>query len=142
MRPETPASPVASGSRSVVRWRWLTLGGLALLAALLSTTVPAALRPSQDARRRDVAVTARRYAFVPTRLEVQQDDLIKITLTAEDIAHSFTIDAYRIAKRAGSGQTVTFEFRADRAGTFEYYCNLAIDDGCRAMKGELVVHSR
>ena len=65
---------------------------------------------------------------------------MKITFTASDIAHSFTIDnPYRIAKRAGSGQTVTFEFRADQAGTFAFYCNLTQDERCRQMKGELVV---
>jgi heme/copper-type cytochrome/quinol oxidase subunit 2 len=53
-----------------------------------------------------------------------------------------TIDAYRIAKRVGPGQPVTFEFRADRPGTFPYYCNLQIEDGCRQMRGELVVRPR
>ena len=49
---------------------------------------------------------------------------MKITLHSEDIAHSLTIDGYRIAKRVGGGQTVTFEFRADQPGTFPIYCNL------------------
>ncbi len=101
------------------------------------------LAPQQPAgARREIAVSARRYEFVPGRLVVDQNDLVKIDFTAEDIPHSFTIDAYRIAKRAGAGQTVTFEFRADQAGTFPYYCNLAIDEGCRKMHGELVVRAR
>ena len=92
--------------------------------------------PSRSASR------LRRYAFNPPRIEVNQDDLVKIELRTEDIAHSLTIDAYRIAKRVGPGHPVTFEFRADRAGTFPYYCNLQIDDGCRQMHGELVVRPR
>lgn len=91
---------------------------------------------------REFDVSARRYRFTPDRLEVREGDLVTIHLTAEDIPHSFTIDAYRIAKRANPGQTVTFEFRADRAGRFPFYCNLAIDDGCRDMRGELVVQPR
>ena len=43
---------------------------------------------------------------------------------------------------ASVGQTVTFEFRADRTGTFPYYCNLAIDEGCRQMHGELIVRPK
>jgi nitrous-oxide reductase len=88
------------------------------------------------------SVTARRYAFDPPRIEVTQDDLVKIELQTTDIAHSITIDAYRIAKRVSPGQPVTFEFRADRPGTFPYYCNLQIEDGCRQMRGELVVRPR
>ena len=58
------------------------------------------------------------------------------------IAHSFTIDAYRIAKRVSPGHPVVFEFRADKPGTFPIYCNLQIDEGCRQMKGELIVKQK
>jgi len=88
---------------------------------------------------REFSVTGRDNSFAPGRIEVQKDDLVKITFTAADIAHSFTVDSYRIAKRAGAGQTVVFEFRADHAGTFPFYCNLSQDDKCKQMKGELVV---
>ena len=91
---------------------------------------------------RTFAVGAHKYTFNPPRIEVNQDDLIRITLDADDIAHSLTIDAYRIAKRAHPGQPVTFEFRADQPGTFPYYCNLQLDDGCRRMRGELIVRPR
>jgi heme/copper-type cytochrome/quinol oxidase subunit 2 len=88
------------------------------------------------------SVSAHRYAFEPKRIEVNQDDLVKIELSTADIAHSLTIDDYRIAKRVGPGQPVTFEFRADRPGTFPYYCNLQGEDGCRQMRGVLVVKPR
>ena len=88
------------------------------------------------------SVTAHRYAFDPPRIEVNQDDLVKIQLRTDDIAHSLTIDDYRIAKRVGPGQPVTFEFRADRAGEFPFYCNLQVEDGCRQMRGVLVVKPR
>jgi heme/copper-type cytochrome/quinol oxidase subunit 2 len=94
------------------------------------------------AAQRQFEVVARKFSFTPPRIEVVQDDLVKITLRSEDIAHSFTIDGYRIAKRVAAGQTVTFEFRADQAGTFPIYCNLRQDDGCKKMKGELVVKPR
>jgi heme/copper-type cytochrome/quinol oxidase subunit 2 len=88
------------------------------------------------------AVRAHRYAFEPARIEVSQDDLVKIELKTDDIAHSLTIDEYRIAKRVGPGAPVTFEFRADKAGTFPFYCSLQVEDGCRKMRGVLVVKPR
>jgi hypothetical protein len=42
-------------------------------------------------------------------------------------------------KRAGAGQTVTFEFRADQSGSFPFYCNLSQDAKCKDMKGTLTV---
>jgi heme/copper-type cytochrome/quinol oxidase subunit 2 len=117
----------------------------ALLASTRSGSVVAGeslTAAGQDPTVRSWSVTASRYKFSPSRLEVSQNDLVKIELRSEDIAHSMTIDAYRIAKRVSPGHPITFEFRADQPGTFPFYCNLQIEDGCRQMHGELVVKPR
>ena len=103
-----------------------------------------AFAQEQAPTRREFVINAKKYDYSPPRLEVTQDDLVKITITVpkEDIAHSFTIDGYRIAKRVGAGQSVTFEFRADQPGTFPIYCNLRQDEKCRDMRGTLVVKPR
>ena len=89
---------------------------------------------------REFVIVGDDFAFSPGRIEVQKDDLVQLKFTAKDIAHSFTIDApYRISKRASTGQTVVFEFRADETGRFTFYCNLTQDDRCKKMKGELIV---
>jgi cytochrome c oxidase subunit 2 len=110
---------------------------VAIAAVLLVAAGPSAQQQAPTAR--PFSVTAKRYQFDPGRIEVRQNDLVRITLSTEDIAHSLVIDAYRISKRVGPGAPVTFEFRADRAGTFPFYCNLQTEDGCRRMHGELVV---
>jgi cytochrome c oxidase subunit 2 len=122
--------------RHAIVWIGL-LGGAA--AVWLAARPTAGLAQEQAPARKSVSVTARKYAFSPSRIEVRQGDIVQVTLDATDIAHSFTVDEYRIAKRAAPGQPVTFEFRADRPGTFRFYCNLKQDDGCRNMQGELVV---
>src|SRR6185503_16235212 len=101
----------------------------ALLAGVLA--IASVNAQDQGPTAKPFVITLHRYAFDPARIEVNQDDLVKIELHSEDIAHSLTIDDYRISKRVSRDQPVTFEFRADRAGTFPYYCNLQIDDGCR-----------
>jgi heme/copper-type cytochrome/quinol oxidase subunit 2 len=118
--------------------------GLVLMdtAGRVPAVAAAGSRQEPEPGRREFTVTARKYAFSPSRIEVRQDDLVKITFTTDDIPHSFTIDEYRIAKRAGPGQTIVFEFRADQPGTFRFYCNLTVDDRCREMRGEFVVRAR
>lgn len=113
-----------------------------VLLLTLALTASALSAQDQGPTAKPFSVNAHRYAFEPARIEVNQDDLVKIELRTGDIAHSLTIDAYRIAKRVGPGQPVTFEFRADRAGTFPFYCNLQVEDGCRQMRGVLVVKPR
>jgi cytochrome c oxidase subunit 2 len=114
--------------------------GWVIAAGLL---VPAALAAQDPVpNRREFTITARNHTFTPNRMEVSQDDLVKVTLRSEDHPYSFAIDSYRIVKRTGGGQTIAFEFRADHAGTFEFYCNLTADAGCRDMKGTLVVKGK
>lgn len=110
------------------------------LACLVFAAVSfAGLSATEQSQTREFTITGRDHRYSPSRIEVQKDDLVKITFLAEDMPHSFNNEHYRIAKRAGSGQSVTFEFRADQAGTFEFYCNLKQDERCRDMKGQLVV---
>jgi len=93
----------------------------------------------QGGQLREFNVIGEHYAFTPAVLTVDHGDLVKVNFTAKDIAYSFAIDAYRISKRAGAGQSVTFQFRADTAGEFQIYCNLTADPKCKDMKGTLKV---
>ena len=117
---------------------WVLLGaGVCLLVW------PRAVRGQEQApNRREFTITAKSYNFSPTRIEVAQDDLVKITVRSEDEAHSFVIDGYRIMKRVPAGGSTTFEFRADKAGTFAFYCSMTNAPDHGRMRGELVVAGR
>jgi heme/copper-type cytochrome/quinol oxidase subunit 2 len=99
-----------------------------------------AQEPAQN--RRDFTIVAKDHVFTPNKLEVAQDDLVKITLRSEDLPVSFAIDAYRIIKRVAGHSSITFEFRAAQAGTFPFYCNLTKDPGCKDMTGTLNVRPK
>ncbi|MEI6667123.1 MAG: cupredoxin domain-containing protein [Acidobacteriota bacterium] len=125
-------------SRALGRRRFLaTLPRLVAGASVLGGLGSAL---AQDAGRHDLTIKVRKHQFSQARIEVAQGDILKITLVAEDVPHSFTVDQYRISKRAVPGTPVTFEFRADRAGTFPFYCNLTAEDpDCKNTRGLLVV---
>lgn len=120
--------------------------GLFLIGAgtcvLAGPAVIRLLAQEQAPNRRDFTITIRDYRFSPDRIEVTQDDLVKITLHADDQAHSFAIDEYRIVKRIPAGGSTTFEFRADRPGTFPFYCGMTSSEGHNRMRGQLVVRPR
>jgi len=111
-------------------------------ALVLTLAVFGLLVRAQEGGERKVAVSAHKYSFSPARVEVQQDDLVRVTFSTTDIPHSFTIDKYRIAKRVESGRPIVFEFRADQPGRFPIYCNLTADERCKEMVGELIVRGR
>jgi len=108
------------------------------LAAAVLLLVRTAAQDQGQAR--EFNVVGDHYAFSPATLTVNRNDLVKITFTAQDMPHSFSIDgSYRISKRAGAGQSVTFEFRADQPGNHAIYCALSTDPKCKEMKGTLSV---
>jgi len=111
-------------------------------AIVLTLSVFGLLGLAQEGGERRFTVSAHKYAFSPSRIEVQQDDLVRVTFSTSDIPHSFTIDRYRIAKRVEPGRPIVFEFRADQPGRFPIYCNLTTDERCKEMVGELIVKGR
>jgi heme/copper-type cytochrome/quinol oxidase subunit 2 len=113
---------------------------LLLAAVALSAAALTAQEPAQN--RREFTIVAKDHVFTPNKLEVSQDDLVKITLRSEDVPVSFAIDAYRIVKRVSGKTSITFEFRADQPGTFPFYCNLTMDPGCKDMRGVLNVRAK
>ncbi len=103
---------------------------------------PAAATAQEAPSRRELTIVAHESTFEPNRIEVLQNDLVRITLKSEQHARSFAIDAYRISKRVAGGGAITFEFHANQPGTFAFYCNLTSVQACRDMKGTLVVNAK
>lgn len=112
---------------------------LGKMAALFAGALPQQQPDPEPAGRRTFAVTARKFEFEPEVIDVRRNDVVRLTITSADIAHSFTVDAYRIQKRIPAGGSVTFEFRADEVGRFPFYCSMRADPGCENMRGELIV---
>lgn len=113
-------------------------------AALLMAAAAGAVLAAQEQApsRPRFTLVAREYRYSPDRIEVMQDDLVRLTIRSEDVTYSFAIDEYRIVRRVPAGGETTFEFRADRTGTFRFYSNLTTDSAHASMQGQLVVRPR
>jgi cytochrome c oxidase subunit II len=118
------------------------LAGPALFRMRAHAAPAAAAAQEQAPNRREFSIHATDYRFSPDRIEVTQDDLVKLTVQSGDVAYSFTIDEYRLARRIPAGGSTTIEFRADRTGSFPYYSNMTNDGRHASMRGQLVVRGR
>jgi nitrosocyanin len=49
---------------------------------------------------------------------------IKVTNTAKDKQHGFSIDEFKVSEVIDQGKTTTVKFGAEKAGTFRVYCQL------------------
>ena|SRR5215204_5078848 len=118
--------------------------GACLLAGSASRlfAAPTPLGQDQAPNRREFSISAREYRFSPDRLEVMQDDLVKLTVESADVPYSFTIDEYRLSRRIPAGAKTVIEFRADQVGTFDFYSNMTSDARHQKMRGQLSVRRR
>lgn len=113
-------------------------GGMDLTAGEPTYAVtPAA---AADAKADDTfEVTGTNFSFTPSEMKVKKGDVVKIVFKNASGFHDFAIDEYQVrAPRIKGGDSYTFTFKADKAGTFEYYCSVGKHRDM-GMKGNLIV---
>ena len=87
---------------------------------------------------REFTIRGDQFAFHPRRIEVQKDDIVKITFTAVDMPHSFTLDD--VPDRQARQRRADGDLRVPRRPAApRFYCNLTQDDRCKGMHGEIIV---
>ncbi len=86
----------------------------------------------------DVYMTAVRSHFTPEHVEVKKGDTVRWHVTnidkVKDATHGFGLAAYNISLSIEPGETVNFEFVADKEGTFSWYCT----EFCSALHLEMM----
>jgi len=86
----------------------------------------------------EVAMIAENFKFTPSTITVQKGDKVRLTITAKDIPHTFTLPIFGIDRDIPAGQTVVIEFLADKEGQFTYYCNMP-GHTTKGMTGRIIV---
>jgi cytochrome c oxidase subunit 2 len=91
---------------------------------------------------RTIDVVASRFKFEPSIIRVAHGERIRLRLRSADRDHHFAIKAFGVkALIPKTGEAVTVDFVADRAGTFEFTCAEYCGTGHSAMKGRVVVRA-
>lgn len=96
--------------------------------------------PAAQAETREFGVVAQRYEFIPDRIEVEQGDHVHITVRSADGTHGFSIRSFGIHEEVPrTGEPVSIDFDATRAGMFEITCSEYCGRGHSAMRATLIV---
>ena len=83
--------------------------------------------------------TNRGFAFTPGMFAVKKGARVKVTFKNGGGTHDFRIDGYNVGTNVmQNGQSQTFEFVADKAGIFEFYCSVG-NHRAMGMKGTFTV---
>lgn len=94
---------------------------------------------TENSKAKVFAVEGTNFAFSQKEIRVKKGDTVRINLTSKDGFHDFVIDEFNAATDGvQTGESVSVEFVADKAGSFEYYCSIGSHRQL-GMKGALIV---
>ena len=121
----------------------LTLASIAaasLLAAFLLRAQDAAPAPSQSGEPKKITVTAKKFEFNPSHIELKVNEPVEITFQSEDTKHGFEQKELGVEKVVFSkDEPQTVKFTPAKAGTYPFKCAKFCGMGHGGMKGEIVV---
>ena len=119
--------------------------GAVLGMALLSGTAIASTRqdPGAAPAPRVIEVTAKRFMFEPSQIEVTEGERVRLMVKSADGVHGMQIKKFKVNKLIPrGGQAVTIDFVASAPGTYEILCSEECGEGHDSMQGTLVVKAK
>jgi cytochrome c oxidase subunit 2 len=90
-----------------------------------------------------IEIVAKRFAFVPSRIEVTEGETVRLVVRSGDGVHGIEIKQFKVSEEIRRGPTpVMIEFTANAVGEFEIACSEFCGKGHEEMRGKLVVVPR
>jgi cytochrome c oxidase subunit 2 len=86
-----------------------------------------------------VRMTARKFEYTPSQIMLKKGVPVVLEITALDRDHGFKVPELGIRADLKSGQVTRIRIVPDRAGTFEFRCDVFCGSGHEDMSGEIVV---
>jgi cytochrome c oxidase subunit 2 len=115
------------------------------LSQLFSATAVATLCLAARARSSPVAaeqviyLTAKKFEYSPSEVIVKKGEPVVIEIVSLDRKHGFTIPDLNVRSDVRPGAKNIVRFTPDKAGTFNFHCDLFCGAGHEDMAGTLVV---
>ena len=111
------------------------LGAMALAMVFCS----ARARSGAAATEQVIHLTARKFDYSPNQITVKKGQPVVIEIVSLDRKHGFTIPDLKVRSDVKPGAQNVVRFTPDKAGTFNFHCDLFCGSGHEGMAGTLVV---
>jgi cytochrome c oxidase subunit II len=89
---------------------------------------------------RVVRITAKRFEYSPASISLKKGEPVVLELVSLDRVHGFNAPDFKLRSDVKPNEITRLEFTPDRAGTFEFHCDVFCGSGHEDMSGEFVVH--
>jgi cytochrome c oxidase subunit II len=106
------------------------------LSSVFASTASAADRPEEP---RAIAITAKRFEFVPSTITLKKGETVKLVVRSEDVTHGLFLRGLKIDTDLAPGETQEITVTPQAAGTFNAICHHFCGSGHGGMKLTVVV---
>ena len=90
---------------------------------------------------RTIKVVARKFVFIPNEIVVRQGEAVVLEFTAPEVAMGFCAPALGLRTLIVAGEPARVAWQPDRAGRFDFLCDVFCGEGHEGMNGHLVVQA-
>jgi cytochrome c oxidase subunit 2 len=107
-----------------------------LLIALAAGSLFGPLARSQE---RVIRIVAKKFEFTPAEIRLARGVPVILEFTTEDVAMGFSAPDFKAEVEIVPGKTAQLRLVPDKAGTFDFICDVFCGDGHEDMGGKIHV---
>jgi cytochrome c oxidase subunit 2 len=122
-----------------IRWIEAAAGAALLLTAGVLAYAAAAWADAPVVPVRLLKVSAKRFEFIPSQLNLKKGQTVELELSTQDVLMGFNAPAFATRADIVPGQTVRVRFTPQQVGTFPFLCDIFCGSGHEDMSGTIVV---
>jgi cytochrome c oxidase subunit 2 len=99
----------------------------------------AAFGAAAFAQEKVIRIVAKKFEFIPAEITLERGIPVTLELTAPEVTMVFSAPDFKVDVEIVPGKAVQVRLLPDKAGTFEFICDVFCGDGHEDMGGKIHV---
>lgn len=86
-----------------------------------------------------IRISAKKFQFIPAEVKLKRGEEVVLELSTQDVLMGFSVPGLNVRSDLVPGKTQTLRINPDRAGEYEFLCDVFCGSGHEEMSGKLIV---
>ena len=104
---------------------------------LMALAAGAVFGPIAHSQERVIRIVAKKFEFTPAEIRLERGVPVVLELTTEDVTMGFSLPDFKADVEIVPGKVARLRLVPDKAGTFEFICDVFCGDGHEDMVGKI-----
>ena len=86
-----------------------------------------------------IRISAKKFQFTPAEIKLKRGEEVILELSTQDVLMGFSVPGLNVRSDLVPGKTQTLRITPDKAGEYEFLCDVFCGSGHEDMSGKLIV---